>query len=64
MVREKLRTTVARGRGYDVVAHQQAAMPELLLGPAPADSERDDQEPEAGVEEAIDFKELRALRSR
>ncbi|MET9208241.1 relaxase domain-containing protein [Streptomyces bacillaris] len=33
VVREKLRTTtVVRGRAYDVVAHQQAAMPEQLLG--------------------------------
>jgi len=63
VVREKLRTTVVRGRGYDVVAHQQAAMPEQLLGPVAADPERDDQEPEVGVEEAIDFKELRALKA-
>ncbi|MGW1169639.1 hypothetical protein [Streptomyces sp. NPDC001153] len=35
VLREKLRTTVtvARGRAYDVVAHQQPAMPEQLLGP-------------------------------
>ncbi|MEU8687612.1 hypothetical protein [Streptomyces sp. NPDC048665] len=34
--REKLRTTIdagVRGRAYDVVAHQQAAMPEQLLAP-------------------------------
>ncbi|GDY70885.1 hypothetical protein SAV31267_003700 [Streptomyces avermitilis] len=39
VVREKLRTTTTtavRGRAYDVVAHQQAAMPEQLLAPAPA----------------------------
>ncbi|WP_328643542.1 relaxase domain-containing protein [Streptomyces canus] len=56
VVREKLRTTTAaRGRAYDVVAHQQAAMPEQLLAPAPAaaDSERDDQEAEAGRREAV-----------
>ncbi|WP_405776999.1 hypothetical protein [Streptomyces sp. NBC_01538] len=65
VVREKLRTTTAtrvRGRAYDVVAHQQAAMPEQLLGPAAADPERDDQEPEAGRREAIDLTALRALR--
>ncbi|MGJ5797907.1 hypothetical protein ACSCB1_01750 [Streptomyces europaeiscabiei] len=65
VVREKLRTTTAtavRGRAYDVVAHQQAAMPEQLLGPEAADSERDDQEPEAGRREAIDLTALRALR--
>jgi hypothetical protein len=61
MVREKLRTTATvRGRAYDVVAHQQAAMPEQL--PAAADPERDDQEPEAGRREAIDLTALRALR--
>ncbi|MEU9481693.1 relaxase domain-containing protein [Streptomyces sp. NPDC048191] len=32
-VREKLRSTAARGRVFDVVAHQQAAMPEQLLAP-------------------------------
>ncbi|WP_327180379.1 hypothetical protein OG599_34920 (plasmid) [Streptomyces sp. NBC_01335] len=51
VVREKLRTTSAiavRGRAYDVVAHQQAAMPEQLLAPEPADSEHDDQGPKAG----------------
>ncbi|GAA3914376.1 hypothetical protein GCM10023084_77560 [Streptomyces lacrimifluminis] len=49
VVREQLfTTTTARGRAYDVVAHQQAAMPEQLLTPAAADSERHDQEPEAG----------------
>ncbi|WP_393052951.1 hypothetical protein [Streptomyces sp. LN549] len=32
---------------YDVVAHQQAAMPEQLLAPPAADPEDDDQEPEA-----------------
>ncbi|MCX5425968.1 hypothetical protein [Streptomyces sp. NBC_00078] len=63
VVREKLRTTTAaRGRAYDVVAHQQAAMPEQLLAPAAADSERDDQEAEAGRREAIDLTALRALR--
>ncbi|MFH9118388.1 MobF family relaxase [Streptomyces globisporus] len=59
VVREKLRTTVVRGRAYDVVAHQQAVMPEQLLAPEPADPEHDDQ---AGRGEAIDMKALRALR--
>ncbi|MEU7553098.1 MobF family relaxase [Streptomyces sp. NPDC044571] len=64
VVREKLRTTTAavRGRAYDVIAHQQAAMPEQLLAPAAADPEHDDQEPEAGRREAIDLTALRALR--
>ncbi|MFF4331161.1 MobF family relaxase [Streptomyces sp. NPDC001591] len=63
VVREKLRTTTAlRGRAYDVVAHQQAAMPEQLLATLAADSENDDQEPEAGPREAIDMTALRALR--
>ncbi|WP_268985769.1 MobF family relaxase [Streptomyces sp. CC228A] len=66
MVREKLRTittaTAVRGRAYDVVAHQQAAMPEQLLAPEPADPEHDDQEPEAGRGDAIDMTALRALR--
>ncbi|MGC5543727.1 MobF family relaxase [Streptomyces griseus] len=63
VVREKLRTTTAvRGRAYDVVAHQQAAMPEQLLAPEPADPEHDDQEPKAGRGDAIDMTALRALR--
>ncbi|QKW48281.1 hypothetical protein [Streptomyces buecherae] len=62
VVRENLRTTTVRGRGYDVVAHQQAAMPEQLLAPEPADPEHDDQEQEAGPREAIDMTALRALR--
>ncbi|MFD9434158.1 hypothetical protein [Streptomyces sp. NPDC060002] len=69
MVREKLRTTTTtatatavRGPAYDVVAHQQAAMPEKLLAPAAADPEHDDQEPEAGRREAIGLTALRALR--
>ncbi|MGY0071912.1 hypothetical protein ACWZEH_35295 (plasmid) [Streptomyces sp. QTS137] len=64
-MREQLRTTTTarvRGRAYDVVAHQQAAIPEQLLAPAAADPERDDQEPEAGRREAIDMTALRALR--
>ncbi|MFF4779749.1 hypothetical protein ACFY3E_00365 [Streptomyces griseorubiginosus] len=49
VVREKLRTaTAVRGLAYDVVAHQQAAMPEQLLAPRPADPNHDDQEQEAG----------------
>jgi hypothetical protein len=62
VVREKLRTTAARGRAYDVVAHQQAAMPEQLLTLPAADPEHDDQEPEATPREAIDLTALRALR--
>ncbi|WP_327372405.1 relaxase domain-containing protein [Streptomyces sp. NBC_01216] len=65
VVREKLRTTttaVVRGRAYDVVAHQQAAMPEQLLASAAGEVEHDDQEPEAGRGEAIDMTALRALR--
>ncbi|MFF1268789.1 hypothetical protein ACFVZE_23445 [Streptomyces anulatus] len=61
VVREKLRTTVVRGRAYDVVAHQQAAMPELLL--VHRDADPDHQEPEVGVEEAIDLTALRALKA-
>ncbi|MFI1510245.1 MobF family relaxase [Streptomyces sp. NPDC020597] len=65
VVREKLRTataTAVRGRAYDVVAHQQAAMPEQLLAPQPADPEHDDQEQEPGRREAMDLTALRALR--
>ncbi|MDQ0904680.1 conjugative relaxase-like TrwC/TraI family protein [Streptomyces canus] len=63
VVREKLRTTTAvRGRAYDVVAHQQAAMPEQLLAPPAAEAEHDDQEPKTGHREAIDLTALRALR--
>ncbi|MFD9122916.1 hypothetical protein [Streptomyces bottropensis] len=63
-MREKLctTTTAVRGRAYDVVAHQQAVMPEQLLAPAAADPERDDQGPEAGRQETIDLTALRALR--
>ncbi|MGW9584425.1 MobF family relaxase [Streptomyces albidoflavus] len=65
VVREKLHTTMAaavRGRAYDVVAHQQAAMPEQLLAPEPADLEHDDQEQKPGRREALDMTALRALR--
>ncbi|MEU5971887.1 MobF family relaxase [Streptomyces globisporus] len=65
VVREQLRATAAtavRGRAYDVVAHQQAAMPEQLLAPEPANPEHDDQEQEAGRREALDLTALRALR--
>jgi hypothetical protein len=70
MVREQLRTTTTttttatavRGRAYGVVTYQQAAMPEQLLAPEPADPELDDQEPETGRGEAIDMTALRALR--
>ncbi|MFD0723247.1 MobF family relaxase [Streptomyces globosus] len=66
VVREKLRTTTTatavRGRAYDVVAHQQAAMPEQLLAPEPADPQHDGQEPKAGRGQAIDMTALRALR--
>ncbi|MFE9253511.1 hypothetical protein [Streptomyces sp. NPDC007088] len=59
-VRETPRAIVAtRGRAYDVVAHQQAAMPEQLLGPEPADPEHDDQEPKPGRQEVIDMTALR-----
>ncbi|MGR6968031.1 hypothetical protein ACU639_00060 [Streptomyces cynarae] len=63
VVREKLRTTVAaRGQAYDVIAHQQAAMPEQLLASPAADPEHDDQEPDVGRREAIELTALRALR--
>ncbi|MET8481862.1 hypothetical protein ABZV68_32510 [Streptomyces clavifer] len=54
--------TVVRGRAYDIVAHQQAAMPEQFLAPMADDPENDDQEPDAGPREAIDMTALRALR--
>ncbi|MGA5431231.1 MobF family relaxase [Streptomyces koyangensis] len=65
VVRERLHTTMAaavRGRAYDVVAHQQAAMPEQLLAPEPVDPEHDDQEQKPGRREAMDMTALRALR--
>lgn len=64
VVREKLRATATavRGPAYDVVAHQQAAMPEQLLPPSDADPEHDDQELESGRQEAVDLTALRALR--
>lgn len=43
VVQEKLRTataTAVRGRVYDVVAHQHAAMPEQQLAPEPAGMDR------------------------
>ncbi|MEV5982104.1 hypothetical protein [Streptomyces sp. NPDC052114] len=62
-LRAKLNSTVAtRGRSYDVARHQQAAMPDQLLAPEPADPEDDDQEQEAGPGEVIDIMALRALR--
>ncbi|MFI5977704.1 hypothetical protein [Streptomyces sp. NPDC051452] len=67
-VRERLRATTTttatavRGRAYDVVAHQQAAMPEQLLPSEPADPEHHDQEPDPGRREALDLTALRALR--
>lgn len=62
VVREKLRTTTAVwGRAYDVARHQQAAMPEQLLAPEPADPEHDDDQ-EPGRPEALDLTALRALR--
>ncbi|MFI9060132.1 hypothetical protein ACIGXQ_37385 [Streptomyces anulatus] len=61
VVREQLRitttATAVRGRAYDLVAHQQAAMPEQLLAP-----ENDDQEQKHGRPEALDLTALRALR--
>ncbi|WP_245703802.1 hypothetical protein [Streptomyces lushanensis] len=70
VVREKLRTTTTAtatatavlGGAYDVARHQQAAMPEQLFAPEPADPEHDDQEPESKPREAIEMKALRALR--
>ncbi|MER7540936.1 hypothetical protein ABTX77_40190 [Streptomyces sp. NPDC097704] len=65
VVREKLRTTTTaagRGRAYDVVAHQQAAMPEQLFAPPATDPDHD-QEPEPEHREAIDMTVLRALRA-
>ncbi len=65
-VQEKLRTTTVtavRGRAYDVVAHQQAAMPEQLLAPPAADPEDDDQEPEAGPRSGSDLTALRTLKA-
>ncbi|MFF8939158.1 hypothetical protein ACF08O_31450 [Streptomyces paradoxus] len=63
VVREKLRTaTAVRGRAYDVVAHQQAAMPEQLLAPPAAEVEHDYQQLEVGRREAVDMTALRALR--
>ncbi|MEQ4611481.1 hypothetical protein ABMX48_36725 [Streptomyces cavourensis] len=65
VVRKQLRTTTIAtvwSRAYDLVAHQQATMPEPLLAPPAADSEHDDQEPEAAPDRAIDMKALRALR--
>ncbi|WP_228456479.1 hypothetical protein, partial [Streptomyces durbertensis] len=66
VLREKLRTTTAtavRGGACDVVAHQQAAMPEQLLAPEPADPEHDDQEQKPGRRDALDLTALRALRA-
>ncbi|MFJ9797707.1 relaxase domain-containing protein [Streptomyces sp. NPDC101145] len=65
VLRQKLRATTAaavRGRAYDVVAHQQAVMPEQLLAPESADPGHDDQELKAGRGDAIDMTALRALR--
>jgi hypothetical protein len=61
VVREKLRTTVVRGLGYDVAAHQQAALPELLLANQDADPDR--LEPEDEPRSAIDLTALRALKA-
>ncbi|MFI2215169.1 MobF family relaxase [Streptomyces sp. NPDC020141] len=61
-VREKLRTTttaaVGRGRGYDVAAYQQAAMPEQLLPPPAGDPGPDDGQ----EQEAVDLTAVRALK--
>ncbi|MFF9497181.1 MobF family relaxase [Streptomyces flaveolus] len=63
VVREKLRTTTAvRGHTYDVVAYQQAAIPEQLLAPEPADPELEDPEQKPGCREALDLMALRTLR--
>lgn len=62
-VREKLCSTVAaRGRPYDVVAHQQPAMPEQLLAPSATGLELDDHESELVQQEAVDLSALRVLR--
>ncbi|MEV5659413.1 MobF family relaxase [Streptomyces sp. NPDC052291] len=65
VVRDQLRTTptAVLDRAYDVVAHQQAAMPEQLIAPNPADPEHDNQEPEPGSEGGIGMKALRVLRA-
>ncbi|MFE5881534.1 MobF family relaxase [Streptomyces hydrogenans] len=64
VVRQKLRAaTAVRGRAYDVVAHQQAAMPEQLLAPEPADPDHGDQGRKPGHGGAIDMTALRALRA-
>ncbi|MEW2290246.1 hypothetical protein [Streptomyces sp. NPDC047841] len=49
VVREKLRTLVVRGRAYDVVVNQQAAMPERLPGLPAADPEHGDQDRRPGA---------------
>lgn len=54
--------TAVRGRAYDDVAHQQAAMPEQLLTLPGRQPEHDDRDPEAGRREATDLTALRALR--
>jgi hypothetical protein len=63
VVQEKLRATMAvRGRAYDAAAHQQAAMPEQLLGhdqDAGADSVPG--RPERAPGSAVDLAALRAL---
>ncbi len=60
-VREKLRTTVVRGQAYDVAAHQQAAMPELLI--AGQDPGPDSPEPQDEPQPAFDVAALRALKA-
>ncbi|MEU3743242.1 MobF family relaxase [Streptomyces sp. NPDC032198] len=60
-LRAKLRTTVVRGRGYDVAAHQQAAMPELLL--AGQDANPDRPETEDKPRSVVDVAALRALKA-
>ncbi|MGV9628559.1 hypothetical protein [Streptomyces sp. NPDC003487] len=64
-MREKWHTSTAsavRGQAYDVVAHQQAAMPEQLLAPEPADPKHEDQERKPGRRGALDLTALWALR--
>ncbi|MFK0050455.1 MobF family relaxase [Streptomyces sp. NPDC090741] len=60
-VRGKLRTTVVRGQAYDVAAHQQAAMPELLI--AGQDPGPDRPEPEDEPQPAFDVAALRVLKA-
>ncbi|MFJ8097496.1 hypothetical protein [Streptomyces griseofuscus] len=64
VVRERLRATTVtavRGRAYDVVAHQQAAMPEQLQCARAGHPEHEDQEQQPGRREVLDLTALWAL---